>query len=1523
MAARVNTRFVVFLAIGLIVLAGGVVIAGMAALRKSGPQYAAIGDQKMQEALGEVDGEKKAKAYNDAASAYSKAVFKQPTNSEFCQKWIDSLEKIAPSPQQAYMDRFRNDYTNAWIGLRDSAPQNVEIQKKYLDWLYARVKLFPQANPVPAWQELVTEAKRSIDRFDDPAAAAVLRRYMGVAKVNIIRFQTVAQSGDLVDSAKEDLDAAAVADPADADTVIAKASLLVQRGDDVSAKDPAAADQFIQSARALLTDFAQKQGSTPALLLTRLQLDMNQAIRTGKNKITWGQLYINFHDQIDELFTALKQEKGDTFDPQIAVAAMQIAMASPRVGPEGAVQFMDELLADHPGDATLMLARGRAAIRAGRPDDAIQTFQTVADMPDTPLSLEGLFLFGQRADAMVQQVNAKLSQIAGDKGFEERQKIIEEARKYRRRFVDYAGEGETEVLLMDARILTAENKYQAASIKLDEYNQKMDNKNVEAVILLGEILEMTNRSGAAEEKYELALRKDPTNVVAMSRLGDAARKQQKYLDAIRYYEMIVSLQPQNEGVKKIIEDVKQVMAGVNGNDPVTVVLAKAQQELIGVNPDVKAAVAIIREGMTANPDKRYYRPLIELLYRSGRQEEAVAAVDEALAKWPDDATFKEYKSDLGAKDPVALAVQRTDDNKNLDELQRAVAKSVIYRRAGMTAEAKAELAKAVALDKNSPFVIELQFTEAVQENRLEDARKLAEAAVSADADNVGGLTFRARMEMMERKLPEAAATLEQALQKDKLNPVAWRLLGVVRQALGQLDPAGAAFQRALDIRPDDVESLQGLLRVKLAQRAYGEALSLAREKKASFAGDADFADLWLTAEALSPGGDKPEAIRVRRELAARNPADERNNYALAVLLIDGKQFDEARKLIDQLRKADPASTRYLEVDLHWHLAQQDMRGVVEVFNAYVTSLPPEKHTEDPYILLSALSRRYGQVEPSIQYLRDGAKHQDPKTMRADRELAEVLFSTGRFDEARSVFERIAAGKPADGDYIDSRIIASMFRAGRLAEAKARLESMGSAVDARANLLLLKADVLSGLGDRAGALAAYDAAIALDKTDPFAFVKRGDFLMGDHSRELDAEDDLKQAVVMNPRMYVARQRLAVLYTRQEKFDAAADVLKQGVVLDPENDQMRLDLIDVYIIAKRDDQAIIQLTEAVKQRPGELGWLVRGRELMASLKRWTDAADYALRVWEKNPSAGAAVSFVDNTLRSDKPDFTKAMSVLAAPELGVTKDLRLLITRARVQVKRGRVNEATQDLAAAVSLVDQTRLPQVGLFFTGLESIYPKVSDRLAALKVLTPKAGFTSWFALWINKLKADDPATREEGLAALRAITAGDAPKELKAGAYQAIGSRLHQDKQNEEALAAWRKGLEIDPNDPELNNNVAYTMATELGRGAEALPYAEKAVQAVGDNATVLDTLGAVYLVVKNYEKAEQVLLRAQAIAVDEMERTAVYLHMLDLRVAQANKGDAQKYLMYVSELLKHSEAVRTQFQEMYDKARDKVLAL
>ncbi len=99
---------------------------------------------------------------------------------------------------------------------------------------------------------------------------------------------------------------------------------------------------------------------------------------------------------------------------------------------------------------------------------------------------------------------------------------------------------------------------------------------------------------------------------------------------------------------------------------------------------------------------------------------------------------------------------------------------------------------------------------------------------SAQADYLAGLAL---LELGRRM--EAAAALEQSLEKQRFQPLAWYRLGLARYELGELEGAEEALRTALAQEPNLTDCLPVLARIYLAQGLIPKAYGLARRALAS------------------------------------------------------------------------------------------------------------------------------------------------------------------------------------------------------------------------------------------------------------------------------------------------------------------------------------------------------------------------------------------------------------------------------------------------------------------------------------------------------------------------------------------------------------------------------------------------------------------------------------------------------------------------------------------------------------------
>jgi tetratricopeptide (TPR) repeat protein len=94
--------------------------------------------------------------------------------------------------------------------------------------------------------------------------------------------------------------------------------------------------------------------------------------------------------------------------------------------------------------------------------------------------------------------------------------------------------------------------------------------------------------------------------------------------------------------------------------------------------------------------------------------------------------------------------------------------------------------------------------------------------------------------------------------------------------------------------------------------------------------------------------------------------------------------------------------------------------------------------------------------------------------------------------------------------------------------------------------------------------------------------------------------------------------------------------------------------------------------------------------------------------------------------------------------------------------------------------------------------------------------------------------------------------------AHYALGSVYERAKDTDKAIAAYRKALALNPKSAAALNNLAYLQASRGENLAEALTFAQTALELAPQSPLIMDTVGFVHYQRKEYAKAEPVLKKA-----------------------------------------------------------------
>lgn len=270
-----------------------------------------------------------------------------------------------------------------------------------------------------------------------------------------------------------------------------------------------------------------------------------------------------------------------------------------------------------------------------------------------------------------------------------------------------------------------------------------------------------------------------------------------------------------------------------------------------------------------------------------------------------------------------------------------------------------------------PALLHLAGLLAFQNGKLEPAKQYLQAALANGFNDPNELRFVLAQLAEERKQPQEAQTwYAQVDAGDNLLPAKVRL--------AQLQAAAGLWQQAIDSLAPLTADPQQTVRISLAQsriaKDAGQPQRAVELMDQALKAMPEQADLLYERALLLDGLQRPaEAEQDLRAILKNRPDDAQTLNALGYVLANqGRNLKEAQGYIEQALKAEPDSAMFLD-SLGWVLYRQ------------------------------------GHAQQALKYLQDAhARMADPEVAA---HLGEVLWSLGRKDEARAVWDKARQQDP--------------------------------------------------------------------------------------------------------------------------------------------------------------------------------------------------------------------------------------------------------------------------------------------------------------------------------------------------------------------------------------------------------------------------------------------------------------------------------------------------------------------------------
>ena len=622
-----------------------------------------------------------------------------------------------------------------------------------------------------------------------------------------------------------------------------------------------------------------------------------------------------------------------------------------------------------------------------------------------------------------------------------------------------------------------------------------------------------------------------------------------------------------------------------------------------------------------------------------RKEDAMRVIDNAIKQSPDEFNLKVIKikfGDMPKEERNAELLEKIKEIK--DEYSRSARLAAYHGNQGEYEKQYGylESAKQLIIDKATPaarksgvsglrYVVNTMFLIAVQtENTARMDELITEASEydnGSGLDQARGLTYQARRHLYDgymarsnarkanqesrgkdtidllaegRKHNEAAVeVLLEAIDIYPTNGEAFANLGDAYRRLGELNEARIAYERSIDLVPQNRKVLKQLVHI-------ADSLGNDEDYKKWLRSCTNLIpdDPWVMERTLQAAEETNprEGIARREEMLKDNPDNANNLQKLASLYIKLGDNQKADERIDQML-ASPDGKRYLSIAASLLRTIGKPEKALKTLEENLWSAPNDQKATAQLLI--------GEHHRSINNLREA---ETAYLSAADIDPSQQVFLaigtyfrlTNQLTEAdRWLQKAIKKAKESESPQL-SRIqamrIEILTRAGELDIAQELCDTYKTNYPDDPSTLSLDAQIALNRGDIDLAIKNLSLFLEQRPNTPHAIYNRARSLtsLGEWQRAIT---DLEELRAINPTAlgFQPRILLANAYKRVGRLDMAFQELESVYREHPEAANVINRLISLYIEHDRYTDADNVLTTLLNSNPNKVEWLLRSGEI----------------------------------------------------------------------------------------------------------------------------------------------------------------------------------------------------------------------------------------------------------------------------------------------------------------------------------------
>jgi tetratricopeptide (TPR) repeat protein len=732
--------------------------------------------------------------------------------------------------------------------------------------------------------------------------------------------------------------------------------------------------------------------------------------------------------------------------------------------------------------------------------------------------------------------------------------------------------------------------------------------------------------------------------------------------------------------------------------------------------------------------------------------------------------------------------------------------------------------RGTALDRIYGFHIENGTIEAF----VQDLRN----RVEAKPDDGTGWMVLGLVESQRGRDAAAVTALTKAKDLRQTDALAAYYLGQALVLVGQPDPAVAAFEEAIQRKPnqaDLLEIFQALGRVHQRAQRTAEALAVWSRLEQLFPNDARVQE--QIAVTLVEEGQAAEALP-RYETLAKNTTDD---YRRTVYLMDAAELkiklnrasDGISDLENLLAKLNPDSWLFREVRRKIEevfLRSGDQDGLATYYTRWLAKSPEDIEAMGR---LARVLARQSRVPEAQQWL-DKALKLAPSRKELRLAFIEQLLDDQRYAEAIQQYEALDKADPNNPDYLRDwgKLIlrdAAKPRPERQAEAEKVWRRLLTARPNDALIATQVADLFRHAELQDQALELYQMAVELAPAQPQYREYLGEYY---HilKRPEEAVAAWRKMAEGKERTATNVARLAEVFAQFGYIEHALPEIAAACELDPKDYSLQLKAAELQLRGEAFELALASLAraEALSQNDEE-----REAVLAQQIRTYTlqDRLERLATELTREASGDMATHgkwFLLARYREALREFPEAKRAIGEALKLEPNDIRSLAAAARIAEQSGDLEEAA-NLNRKLAVVDRRGRSEYLQQVARLETQLGRIDEALAAGRELIAAA-----------------PGNVET---------------------YQFFADMCFRLNRTDDGLTALRRATRVNPNEPALLLSLAAALAAQF-RTDEAIELywqtLEKQPQ-LDDKLSVISRLADLYLQLNHFDQLLERLQRGQ----------------------------------------------------------------